>query len=330
MATSLKDLVGSVDWRKALTSSDARNALIGSALGGALLGGASLMQDRDPEESKFAPVGDALMGAVLGGVAGYGIPKGMALLSDGGSLAPDGDTLKSNYLGWGLGGAAAGTGVSAIALHKALDRARGRLLSKANKNIAGERELRFGNAMDARARGASPGVIKKMDELAAMVNDNAVEADSILSRYRRARIRALFNGDMKTWGNIGDRLSELKQVRNNATRGYVGFRDLMDEVAREPIGRHAGRPRNIFTSMLNRTWRKGQTGQFFTHGGHYRPRSLFGLFNHIPLGRGRAITLSEPAARAFVRGGKYALGGTALALLAHKLLGPSASSNYKG
>ena len=34
MANSIKDLVTSVDWKKMLSGSDARNALIGSAFGG--------------------------------------------------------------------------------------------------------------------------------------------------------------------------------------------------------------------------------------------------------------------------------------------------------
>ena len=102
MTDSLKKMISSVDWSKMVSSDDARNALVGSALGGLMLGGASLARDRDPEESKMTPVGDALMGALLGGVSGYGIPKGLAMFSDGGHLAPGDDQLS----GSGIPGAA--------------------------------------------------------------------------------------------------------------------------------------------------------------------------------------------------------------------------------
>lgn len=113
MTDSLKKMLGSVDWSKLVSHGDARNALVGSALGGLMLGGASLLQDRDPEESKAAPVGDALMGALLGGAAGYGIPKGLAMFRDAGHLAPDGDTLKprSGLLGDAADGATWGAGL---------------------------------------------------------------------------------------------------------------------------------------------------------------------------------------------------------------------------
>lgn len=134
MANSIADMAKSVDWSKMLTNQDAKNALIGSALGGLLLGGASLMQKRDPEESRLAPVGDALMGAVLGGVAGYGIPKGLSLFADSGRLAPDSDQLSSGFGSWakpvaGLAGigAAAGAGRNLVAAVPGLLRAKWRL-----------------------------------------------------------------------------------------------------------------------------------------------------------------------------------------------------------
>ena len=111
MTDSLKNMLKSVDWSKMVSGGDARNALVGSALGGLMLGGAGLMQDRDPEESRMAPVGDALMGALLGGAAGYGIPKGLALFRDSGGLAPDDDRIErggtlgniASGAGWGAG-----------------------------------------------------------------------------------------------------------------------------------------------------------------------------------------------------------------------------------
>lgn len=130
MTDSLKKMLKSVDWSKMMSNGDARNALVGSALGGLMLGGASLMQDHDPEESKAAPVGDALMGALLGGAAGYGIPKGLALFRDSGTLAPDDDPLKpysfskGRYAaGAGIGGAAGAataTGFTLPAIRRAL------------------------------------------------------------------------------------------------------------------------------------------------------------------------------------------------------------------
>lgn len=113
MPDTLKNLISSVDWSKLMASSDAKNALVGSVLGGLMLGGAGLAADRDPEESKYAPVGDALMGAVLGGAAGYGIPKGLALFRDSGSLAPDDDTLSDSVLGNALSNGVRGYGVGA-------------------------------------------------------------------------------------------------------------------------------------------------------------------------------------------------------------------------
>lgn len=131
MTDSLKNLASSVDWSKMVSGSDARNALIGSALGGLLLGGTSLASERDPEESKYAPVGDALTGALLGGVAGYAVPKGLELFRHSGTLAPDDDRLSGGAGGAakaalrGLGtGTAVGGGLAVPALWRALGRRR--------------------------------------------------------------------------------------------------------------------------------------------------------------------------------------------------------------
>lgn len=118
MTETLKNMLKSVDWSKLVSSGDAKNALIGSALGGIMLGGASLAQDHDPEEGKSAPVGDALMGAILGGAAGYGIPKGLAMFRDAGHMAPDSDQLgpARGIVGDAMSAAAWGGGIGTGAL----------------------------------------------------------------------------------------------------------------------------------------------------------------------------------------------------------------------
>lgn len=131
MTDSLKNLASSVDWSKMVSGADARNAVIGSALGGLLLGGAGLAAERDPEESKYAPVGDALTGALLGGVAGYAVPKGLELFRNSGTLAPDDDRLPASSTGAGaaalegLGvGTAVGGGLALPAAWRALGKMR--------------------------------------------------------------------------------------------------------------------------------------------------------------------------------------------------------------
>ena len=118
MTETLKNMLKSVDWSKLVSSGDAKNALVGSALGGIMLGGASLAQDHDPEEGKSAPVGDALMGALLGGAAGYGIPKGLAMFRDAGHMAPDSDQLgpARGLVGDAMSAAAWGGGIGTGAL----------------------------------------------------------------------------------------------------------------------------------------------------------------------------------------------------------------------
>ena len=138
MTETLKNMLKSVDWSKLVSSGDAKNALVGSALGGIMLGGASLAQDHDPEEGKSAPVGDALMGAILGGAAGYGIPKGLAMFRDAGHMAPDSDQLGparglvGNTLSAAKWGGGIGTGALALQTAPAYVSAVKRLI---NKNI---------------------------------------------------------------------------------------------------------------------------------------------------------------------------------------------------
>lgn len=331
MANSIKGMIDSVDWGKMLSGPDARNALIGTALGGALLGGASMMQERDPEESKFVPVRDALVGALLGGVAGYGIPKGLALFRDPGSLAPDNDVLKSNYLGWGAGGALAGAGTVGLSLHKTLDRARDRLRARAAEGLP---ELQRTTAFKFRNPGRGDDIV----QLALrdnIVNGTPDDAVRIITRLRREKYAAMLRRDKAAAKRAGELLSEAVKVRNEATRGYQGFRDLMAEAARESVT-DASKPRGLIMTLLSKPWKriKGVGGHSFSHGAHYAPKATFGIWDNIKLPnkgflKGRRIPLSAPHARAVIRGGKYAAGGALLGMLAHKFFGPTASDNYR-
>ena len=319
MANSIKDLVTSVDWKKMLSGSDARNALIGSVLGGALLGGAGLMQKRDPEESRLAPVGDALMGALLGGVAGYGIPKGLALFRDSGGLAPDGDTLKTNYLGWGLGGAAAGAGVFGGSLYKTLSRAKTMRLAAAQRNLPSATAMALTNMVDAARNNEPYGVRKRLQEQFAMLmTDSAGKADAekLLARYRGRALRALMRGDKQTALNNWDALRNLVKYRNANLRGYQGFRDLAAHASEETGGKAVG----ALGWLRDKLLRTKTTGPGFTHGAHYATKAPWWTLGTKVVG---------PRTRMLARGGKYAAGGALLALLAHKLLGPGASNNYK-
>jgi len=319
MANSIKNLVTSVDWKKMLSSSDARNALVGSALGAAMLGGAGLMQKRDPEESKLAPVGDALMGALFGGVAGYGIPKGLALFADSGTLAPDGDTLKTNYLGWGLGGAAAGAGVFGTSLYKTLKRTADHLRAKSERDLPGFRAQvkAYADAAAAPGSKASPDVAERLARKVKMLSGDGATglASETLAGLRRQYLAALFSGDSPKFLRLWKEVGALKGFRDYHTQGYNGFGSLMKHVADESVVRDK-RPLGALRSLLAQTWRHGVPR--YTHGGHYATGNLLGIGPRV-----------GPVARAVLRGGKYALGGAALGMLAHKLLGPDASHNYK-
>lgn len=338
MANSIKGMIDSVDWGKMLSGPDARNALIGTALGGALLGGASMMQERDPEESKFVPVRDALVGALLGGVAGYGIPKGLALFRDPGSLAPDNDVLKSNYLGWGVGGALAGAGTVGLSLHKTLDRARDRLGAAARGSLDKQREMMFSQLGDAYARGAPRAEIDRLKGLVDVIGPDSESAARVIGKYRRAKYSALISGDKAAADAAKKLLSEAVQTRNKVTRGYVGFKDLMAEAARESVN-DVSKPRGLIMSLLGKPLKlmKKVNGPAFSHGAHYTAKPFFGFWNDIPMPnkafmgklRGRRIGISAPHMRTLVRAGKYAGGGALLGMLVHKLLGPTASDNYR-
>ena len=331
MANSIKDLVTSVDWKKMLSGSDARNALIGSALGGALLGGAGLMQERDPEESKFAPVGDALMGALLGGVAGYGIPKGLELFRDSGTLAPDDDVLKTNYLGWGLGGATAGTGLVGGALYKGLARTKKRLREGAEAGRVRQRNQLSRGERGARRLGDAAQVQDYTEKL-TMIGDDRAAADSLLAEYRRRLWAARIGRNKAEAARLSERIRELKETRNLGFRGYRNFKGLLRHLSEESAGEPHG-PLSLLTRLIPGRWRSDALPTSgFSHGAHYAPKSLFGLFDRIPasrLTRGKPVPLNSPTARLLRRGGKYAIGGAALGMLLHKLIGPGSADNYK-
>ena len=192
----LKDILASVDWRKMMTGADVRNALIGSALGGLVLGGASYAADRDPEESHTAPVGDALTGALLGAVAGYGVPKGLALFRDSGSLAPDGDRLSSFRLGPLLGAGLLGGGIGSAVVGGSLLKTlydEDHLLSGAKddtvkEHLRSRRETARNSIRRQRLAeqqsGASADRLAALDRQAAMYSENPRSARQMYSSAR--------------------------------------------------------------------------------------------------------------------------------------------------
>ena len=335
MANSITDLVKSVDWGKMMSDGDVRNALVGSALGGLVLGGAGLLQDRDPEESRYAPVGDALMGAVLGGVAGYGIPKGLALFRDSGGLAPDDDRLVPNNLAWGTGGGLAGLGIFGIPLYRTFKRTADRLRAGAQRDLPQVRDRAERALEAARSSGASKEQIAHLERKVNILDPegHVSRAGSVLAERRRARLAALAKLDFGGAKRIGRELKGLERFRNMSTRGYnTVFHDLLNRVASEPAGKidgvERGRPLGIVRTLLQGdTWRKGHhpfehglQSHFWTHGGHYARRAPWWTLGLKSVG---------PKGHVVARAGKYALGGTLAALLLHKAFGPSATDNYK-
>ena len=322
MANSFTDFVKSIDWSKVMSGSDARNALIGSALGGAVLGGAGLAQERDPEESKFAPVGDALLGTVLGGVAGYGIPKAVQLIRDSGALAPDNDQLTTNYLGWGLGGAATGAGVFGGSLYQTLGRAKDRLRELAQKNFKKDQTAASRKITAAIRARKGRDVIDGLREERRMY-DSASSAESLLAAKRMELVRAIRNGDRTVASALRQRIKDLSDLRKKVTRGYSGgfkgLHELFVDAAKEGITKDS-KPMGLLRSLFTGRFRAKNLGNFATHGAHYAAKAPWWTLGLKTVGGG---------ARAVARGGKYALGGAALGMLMHKLLGPSASDNYK-
>ena len=323
MTDSLKKMLSSVDWSKAMTGGDARNALIGSALGGLMLGGASMASERDPEESKLTPVNDALMGALLGGAAGYGIPKGLALFSDAGSLAPDDDKLKYNFGRAAAGGATAGTaalgGFSLFpAFKRGMSKARGQAIAGTKSTLK-----------------TIPAELAKLDKF---INEgNRVAAIQAIKDSTELQDYLAATGGSAYYDRLGDlqreirgtkdaqRLGELKKVmrdliakRKMATRGYTDLSDLMERFI---VNDHTGqRTKSIFGKLLD-----NRLVNWISRGDRNAAKPLFGTWGAKHLGRfGKTLS---PRARLLVRGGKWAAGGAALATLLHLLSGPSASRN---
>lgn len=312
MANSLKDLVSSVDWSKMFSGQDARNALIGSALGGLMLGGAGMMAKRDPEESKYAPVGDALVGALLGGVAGYGIPKGLALFRDSGRLAPDDDRMSYNNLGWGLGGAAAGVGAVGIGLRKTLgDVARTLVPSEATRAqglaTAGDRYYESVYRGDPIARQRA--YLRRL----AMHGGSDERAGKVLSGLRKRYMSYMLHRRFDEASVIRDEIRKLKLIRNTATRGYGSIGGLINEVGRTGSGVDKAGARALDFILHPRQWKEN-----WTSSGHYDARPLLGLPRRF-----------RPAARMGLRAGKYGAVGAAAGLLLSRLFGKSSHNNFK-
>ena len=311
MANSLKDMLASVDWRKMLSSQDTKNALIGSALGGLMLGGAGLMSDRDPEESRLAPVGDALMGALLGGVAGYGIPKGLAMFRDAGSLAPDNDRLRHNYALAGGLGAAAGAGTAGVGLYKTLrDRA-----SAMKDDAAAKRQGWYNAARDkyneAVRSGSTPEITRAYKNIMRMYDvspEGTAAANKVLDGVRRARWKAFGTPDGELLKN---HLKELVGARKKAVRGYASLGELVRAVGN--YGNKLERPSTLDGLLHPRKWFSN-----WASAGHYHTGRLAKVGPYL-----------SSATRMGMRAGKYGLAGAGAALLLHKLLGPSAQPNFK-
>lgn len=323
MANSLKDLITSVDWSKMVSGNDVRNALIGSALGGLALGGAGLLQDRDPEESKLAPLGDALLGAVLGGVAGYGIPKGLALYRDAGSLAPDDDRLQPVGYKWpAIGGAAAGTALFGGMLTRTLLRNKNRIREEALNDLPNWRARAESHLANVKGTPRETLAQHMLD----MLHTDQTASEQVFADLRRTALSRMASGDIAGARDAWKELSVLKRYRKRALRGYNGINDFLNRVAAEPIGKDVngvshGDPAGLLTYPFRKGhWRDGLP--HVTHGAHYVRKSL-------PL----IGTILGPKSRIPLRAGKYALGGaaliTALAALRNRFGGPSVSDNFK-
>ena len=304
-----------------------------------MMGGAGLMAERDPEESRLAPVGDALAGALLGGVAGYGIPKGLAMFRDAGSLAPDGDTLRHHYGKWALGGGALGVGAAGYSIKKTLaDVASGLRPSQEQRAAAEARSL--ATLLKAQATKKSPALIDRLNQqyMASLTDEGAVRtfADSI----RKERLAALRRGDVREASRLGRRLKAFKRMRSRETRGYSSFGDLLDATGRKG---GAIRSRSLLGSILGVADEAAASKETAASKGIWS--SLKGLvsskakdlasprhFHNGALfhGYGPQLTSARSAGlRMLKRTGKWGLGGAAAAVLLHKLLGPDPSSNFK-
>lgn len=320
MTDRLANLLKSVDWSKMVSGPDARNALLGSALGGALLGGASLVGDHDPEESKYAPVGDALLGALLGGVAGYGIPKGLSLFRDSGTLAPNGDQLPPhNYTAAGIKGLglglAAGTGIGVATPYL---RAKAKLRDAASRAFA-ER----GRELDSKLQAATASVQALGSDAPKALRDETMRAyrdarvehatfgsqrefDTLRRRLTNLRNRTWDSGNVDAHASFADQLRRLVEGRRNATRGYATVSGVLSNIGHGHSDPVKGQP---FRNILRRL----SSG-----------RPLVPAFN--------ASGSVDPARVAKLMGkrvGKWGGAGLLAGLLLHKVFGPSPTNNFK-
>lgn len=312
MPSSLKDMVQSVDWGKVFSNTDARNAAIGSALGGLMMGGAGLMAERDPEESRLAPVGDALAGALLGGVAGYGIPKGLAMFRDAGSLAPDGDNIRMNYLGAGGLGAVAGGGLFGLtSLRKTLKNEAYALARDAVRRRPAAL-ARVQAALDHAVRSGAPKELVDYLRLSrAMHSDDGTMARRIIDGLRGRFVAHLRRGELNEARLAWNQIRDLKNTRNMATKGYTSLRDL---IARVGQAGDSAAPVSRLRSLVDwKYWRSN-----FSNPAHYHTGKMLGFGPRLPAW-----------VRMGKRTGKFAVGGALAAMLLHKMLGPSASDNFK-
>lgn len=336
MANSIKDMLQSVDWKKALSSKDARNALVGSALGGLVLGGTGLLAERDPEESKAAPVRDALMGMLLGGVAGYGIPKGISLFLDSGGLAPDNDVLRHSYGKHALVGGGMGVGAAGLAAWRTLHN-----VARGMRPDDAARAKGFENAKDAFRLAQSGGQVgpSDLERLRRGVyahHTDAVAAYDFLDNLRDQRALAARRGDAAAVAKYEAAIRDFKDMRLKATRGYSRFADLLDQVGRQGLKEKTGlldrllfatRPgaSNPQAGLIRRMLSGGRraVGDFVANPRNYNGGSLY-------FGRGPRLPIAGNAGlRMLRRAGRWGAAGALGAVLLHKLVGPSASDNFK-
>ena len=342
MPDSLKNLLTSVDWSRMASRPDVRNALVGSALGGALLGGASLMGDHDPEESKLAPVGDALTGALLGGIAGYGVPKGLELFRNSGTLAPANDQIpNSNYLGAAakgglLGAGTIGASIPGVYGYHALrminaandaDRVKdwsaasaikaNKLLSRVQQDLTAGRA---GSAKHYMSRAAYQKVLQTAFDAGLFPAPDSAYGKLVAS-LEAAAAKTGRGSNPKAAQKM---LDALKTVRRMRRYGFTSFGDLTkniigDAAAAQNKGQRYMPPR-LFRDLLF-----GQGKGVFSGRGHEYLRTLFSGARY----GGPGLFGKHPLARMALRAGKWGAGGAALATALHALLGPSAKDNFK-
>lgn len=317
MAGTLGNMLGSIDWTKLVSGSDARNIGIGSAIGGALLGRASANSYHDPEDDKSAPVKDALIGALAGGVAGYAIPKGVELFGSAGALAPDDDRLGGPAAAM-LYGAGAGTALTGAALVPALATSVVRLGDKAaaTRNIARHASFARFNEMRRNPK-ADRAVLRRLYlQMSAHSDLGENSYGSVLSRLESAVRTSRERGNARAADILSKDIAYLKSKRFTRDfgmrKGIKGLKDIINELPNEriaPAPADAGK----LSKIVNYVRR-------FASGEHYAPKSLsLGNVNFARM---------LPRHRIALRAGKHALVGAALGLLGHGILGPSAKNNY--